>query len=72
MQSNLVEVYGEDMDSEPMLSLEISYSDREIEEVVKELPNEKSPRPDRFNNEYIKKCCHIIANDIKALIHDFL
>jgi hypothetical protein len=41
MQFNLVEVYGEDMDSERLLSLEISYLDKEIEEVVKELPNGK-------------------------------
>jgi hypothetical protein len=41
MQFNLVEVYGEDMDSERLLSLKISYLDKEIEEAVKELPNGK-------------------------------
>jgi hypothetical protein len=59
------------MDSERLLSLEISYLDKEIEEVVKELPNGKWSHPSRFINECIKKCWHIIANDIKDLIQDF-
>jgi hypothetical protein len=39
--------------------------------VVKNLPNEKSPGPDGFNNEFIKGCWPIIGADIKALINDF-
>jgi hypothetical protein len=45
--------------------------DQEIEDFVKALPNEKSLGPHAFNNEFIKACWPIIADDIKALIKDF-
>jgi hypothetical protein len=35
-------------------SLEVPFSREEIVKVVKNLPNEKSPGPDGFNNEFIK------------------
>jgi hypothetical protein len=52
-------------------NLEIPFSDKEIEETIKQLPNEKSPGPDGFNNEFIKACWPIIGSDIKCLIQDF-
>jgi hypothetical protein len=39
--------------------------------VVKGLPNEKSPRPDGFDNEFIKNCWSIMGQDIVQLIQDF-
>jgi hypothetical protein len=52
-------------------SLQAPFSDKEIEDVVKNLPNDKSPGPDGFNNEFVKNCWSIIAPDFKKLISDF-
>jgi retron-type reverse transcriptase len=54
-----------------MKALEEPFSQKEIEDVVKDLPNEKSPGPNGFNNEFIKNCWHIIGKDVTDLIHDF-
>jgi hypothetical protein len=35
------------------------------------LPNEKSPGPNDFNNEFLKCCWSIISIDVKQLIRDF-
>ena len=39
--------------------------------MVKELPNEKSPGPNGFNNEFLKNYWPIIGKNIKELIQDF-
>lgn len=41
---------------EGLESLEHPFTTIEIDDVVKQLPNDKSPRPDGFRNEFIKKC----------------
>lgn len=40
--------------SSNLSDLEEEFSCEEIDSVVKELPNDKSPRPDGFSNEFIK------------------
>lgn len=42
--------------SDNLNSLEIPFSKQEIDKVVSELPNNKSPGPDGFNNEFVKGC----------------
>lgn len=51
--------------------LEKPFTNQEINDVVKELPNDKSPGPDGFNNEFYKSCWDIIGPDIRNLIHEF-
>jgi hypothetical protein len=71
MLFNLESLYGHLNNEDMMQSLEIPFSDQEIEEVIKNLPNDKSPGPDGFNNEFIKSCWPIIGQDVKDLIMDF-
>jgi hypothetical protein len=52
-------------------SLEVPFTREEIVKVVNNLPNEKSPRLDGFNNEFIKNCWSIVGEDIIQLIQDF-
>ena len=39
--------------------------------MIKSLPNDKSPGPDGFNNEFMKKCWPIIKHDFYKLCNDF-
>ena len=47
------------------------FTQEEIEDVVKNLPNDKSPGPDGFNNEFIKSCWDIIKTEVTELIMAF-
>jgi hypothetical protein len=71
MKFNLHEIFGYSLDRQLLDNLESSFFDKEIEDTIKQLPNEKSPGPDGFNNEFIKACWPIIGSDIKGLIQDF-
>jgi retron-type reverse transcriptase len=67
----LQDMYDNPMSSDMKEQLEIPFSDEEIEGVIKSLPNDKSPGPDGFNNDFIKNCWGIIGADIKKVIMDF-
>ena len=47
--------------------LEDAFTREEIDAVVRNLPNDKAPGPDGFNNEFIKRCWHFIKEDLYAL-----
>lgn len=54
-------------------SLELPFSHSEIDCVIKQLPCDKSPGPDGFSNEFLKKCWSVIKNDfynLCAAFHD--
>lgn len=51
--------------------LEAPFSKIEIDNVLKNLPSNKSPGYDGFNNDFIKACWHIIVEDFCTLLEDF-
>jgi hypothetical protein len=70
MQFNLADLC-EPISIEMRNFLESPFEKKEVEEIVRALPNDKSPGPDGFNNEFIKSCWPIISDDIFSLIIDF-
>jgi hypothetical protein len=52
-------------------SLELPFSTIDIDEIIKALPTDKSPGPDGFSNEFIKKCWSIIKHDFYSLCDAF-
>lgn len=51
--------------------LEAPFSKQVINLVVSDLPNNKSPRTNGFNNEFIKICWTLIAQYFCRLYEDF-
>jgi hypothetical protein len=51
--------------------LEMPFPNEEIDGVIKNLPNNKSPGPNGFNNEFYKKCWPVIKTDFYRLCRDF-
>lgn len=51
--------------------LEAPFSSNEIDGVIKNLPNNKSPGPDGFNNEFYKKCWPLIKVDFYNMCKAF-
>lgn len=47
--------------------LEEPFSKEEIGAIIKDLPSNKSPGPNAFNTDFIKKCCPIICKKIYDL-----
>jgi len=52
-------------------SLEVAFSSQEIDNVITQLPLDKSPGPDGFNNNFLKKCWHLIRHDFYSLCAAF-
>lgn len=51
--------------------LEINFSKEEIDRIVADLTNNKSPGPDGFNGEFLKKCWTQISQDFYDLSSKF-
>jgi len=51
--------------------LEEPFTTEEIDDIVKNLPTDKSPGPDGFNTDFIKKCWPIIKQDFYNLCQAF-
>ena len=47
--------------------LEDPFTREQIDAVARNLPNDKAPGPDGFNNEFIKRCWQFIKEDFYAL-----
>jgi hypothetical protein len=71
MAFNLQDLLGNQLDEELSQQLEVPFTNKEIEDIDKDLPNDKSPGPDGFNNEFIKNYWSIIVADMKLLVQDF-
>lgn len=54
-----------------MEELELPLSYEEIDDVIKHMPNDKSPGPEGFHGLFMKKNRHIIKNSFYKLIKDF-
>lgn len=51
--------------------LERPFSTEEIDEVIINMPNDKSPGPDGFNGLFMKKCWQVLKNSFYKFINDF-
>jgi hypothetical protein len=57
--------------NEDLQGLDSPFTKQEIDNIIKSLPSDKSPGPDGFNTNFIKKCWHIIAQDFYDLCEKF-
>ena len=71
MHFDLHSLYGQQPDVSIFENLEIPFTEEKVNAVVNELPLDKSPGPDGFNNEFFKSCWDIIKGDVLKLIVDF-
>src|SRR4051794_29055550 len=51
--------------------LERSFTTKEIDELINQMPTDKAPGPDGFNGSFIKKCWDIICQDFYRMISNF-
>jgi hypothetical protein len=51
------------------LELDRPFSEEEVEQAVKSLPNDKAPGPDGFSNNFYKRCWTIIKLDVLSAFH---
>lgn len=58
-------------DQANLSALEEPFSHLEIDQVVASLPSDKSPVPDGFNTDFIKRCWNIVKHDFYDLCQAF-
>jgi hypothetical protein len=51
--------------------LEEAFSKEEIDSIVQALPSDRSPGPDGFNGDFVKRCWPLIAQDFYYLCQGF-
>ena len=51
--------------------LPLPFSKEEIDAVVKEMPDDRAPGPDRFHGCFLKSCWPIIKEDFYKMCQDF-
>jgi hypothetical protein len=59
---------------EPIADLEdliLPFSNEEINEIVSNLKSDKSPGPDGFNTDFMKKCWPVVKEDFYKLCQGF-
>ena len=71
MHFDLQDLYEHTVDPQVFLDSGQPFTQEDIDEMVKNLPADKSPGPDGFNNEFIKACWDIIKDDVTDLIMVF-
>jgi hypothetical protein len=71
MLFNLPENIEDHSHANLLASLECPFSEKEIKDVIDDLPNDKSPGPNGFNNEFMKCYWPLISKDVCAMIQDF-
>jgi hypothetical protein len=52
-------------------TLELPFSRSEIDQIIRNLPTNKSPDPDGFNTDFVRKCWPVIASDFYELCDKF-
>jgi hypothetical protein len=52
-------------------TLEMPFSRSEIDQIIRNLPANKSPGPDGFNTDFVRKCWSVIASDFYELCDKF-
>lgn len=57
--------------SNDLSSLCSPFTTQEIDQVVKALPSDKTPGPDGFNSDFVKRCWPIICHDFYNLCYGF-
>jgi hypothetical protein len=68
MHFNLISLLERSADLE---RLAFPFSSEEINAIVQQLPNGKSPGPNDFNNEFTKKCWEVISTYYYDRFNDF-
>ena len=64
MHFDLEFLYGQKPDASIFENFELPFTEEVVNEVVKELPLDKSPGRDGFNNEFFKSYWDIIKGDV--------
>jgi hypothetical protein len=52
-------------------TLDLPFSRSEIDQIIRNLPSNKSPGPDGFNTDFVKKCWPVISSDFYELCDKF-